>query len=95
VGSLLCIRARGHGGRGCGDVHVVLTIVSTAIGATLARPVDGVPYGSLAVPLAGGIVLAIATWLMGDRVIPSSVRHMDGFGRHIYCGGTAQASGTE
>jgi MIP family channel proteins len=48
-----------------GTFMLVLTIVSTAIGASLARPVAGVPYGSLAVPLAGGIVLAIAVASLG------------------------------
>ena len=48
-----------------GTFMLVLTIVSTAIGATLAKPVAGVPYGSLAVPLAGGIVLAVAVASLG------------------------------
>jgi MIP family channel proteins len=48
-----------------GTFMLVLTIVSTVIGATLAKPVAGVPYGSLAVPLAGGIVLAIVVASMG------------------------------
>lgn len=48
-----------------GTFMLVLTIVTTAIGATLARPVAGAPYGSLAVPLAGGIVLAIAVASLG------------------------------
>jgi glycerol uptake facilitator-like aquaporin len=37
---------------------LVLTIVSTVIAAALARPVAGAPYGSLAVPVAGGVALA-------------------------------------
>lgn len=48
-----------------GTFMLVLAIVSTAIGATLAMPVAGAPYGSLAVPLAGGIVLAIAVASLG------------------------------
>jgi MIP family channel proteins len=48
-----------------GTFMLVLTIVSTAIGATLSKPVAGAPYGSLAVPLAGGIVLAIAVASLG------------------------------
>jgi MIP family channel proteins len=48
-----------------GTFMLVLTIIGTAIGATLARPVAGAPYGSLAVPLAGGIVLAIAVASLG------------------------------
>jgi MIP family channel proteins len=41
-----------------GTFALVLAITSTAIAATLAKPVAGVPYGSLAVPLAGGFALA-------------------------------------
>jgi aquaporin Z/aquaporin NIP len=41
-----------------GTFILVLAIISTAIAATLAKPIAGVPYGSLAVPLAGGIALA-------------------------------------
>jgi MIP family channel proteins len=41
-----------------GTFVLVLTIICTAIAATLAQPVAGAPYGSLAVPLAGGLVLA-------------------------------------
>jgi aquaporin Z/aquaporin NIP len=48
-----------------GTFILVLTIISTAIGATLAKPVAGVPYGSLAVPLAGGIALAIGVASLG------------------------------
>lgn len=48
-----------------GTFVLVLTIVSTVIGAALARPVAGAPYGSLAVPLAGGIALAIAVASLG------------------------------
>ncbi|MCW2767474.1 MAG: family channel protein [Nocardioides sp.] len=48
-----------------GTFMLVLTIVGTAIGATLAKPVAGAPYGSLAVPLAGGIVLAIVVAGLG------------------------------
>ncbi len=48
-----------------GTFILVLTIISTVIGAALARPVAGVPYGSLAVPLAGGIGLAITVAALG------------------------------
>ena len=34
-----------------GTCMLVLTIIGTAIAASLARPVAGLPYGSLAVPL--------------------------------------------
>jgi MIP family channel proteins len=50
---------------GVGTFMLVLTLVSTVISATLARPLAGAPYGSLAVPLAGGIVLAIVVASMG------------------------------
>jgi hypothetical protein len=36
------------------DLFLVLAIISTAIAATLDKPVAGSAYGSLAVPLAGG-----------------------------------------
>ncbi len=48
-----------------GTFILVLTIVSTVIAAALARPVAGEPYGSLAVPLAGGIGLAIVVASLG------------------------------
>jgi MIP family channel proteins len=48
-----------------GTFMLVLTIVTTAIGATLGKPLAGAPYGSLAVPLAGGIVLAIVVASLG------------------------------
>jgi MIP family channel proteins len=48
-----------------GTFILVLTIISTAIGAVLARPVAGPPYSSLAVPLAGGVGLAIAVASLG------------------------------
>jgi aquaporin Z/aquaporin NIP len=48
-----------------GTFVLVLTIISTAIGAALAKPIAGVPYGSLAVPLAGGIALAIVVASLG------------------------------
>jgi MIP family channel proteins len=57
--------ARVSAAEALGTFMLGLTIVSTAIGATLARPVAGAPYGSLAVPLAGGIVLAIGVASLG------------------------------
>jgi MIP family channel proteins len=42
-----------------GTFVLVLTITSAAVAATLSRPVAGAPYGSLAVPVAGGLALAI------------------------------------
>ena len=43
-----------------GTFVLVLAITSAAVAATLSRPVAGTPYGSLAVPVAGGLALAIA-----------------------------------
>jgi hypothetical protein len=42
-----------------GTFVLVLAITSTAVAAALSRPVAGAPYGSLAVPVAGGLALAI------------------------------------
>ncbi|MCW2936491.1 MAG: Aquaporin [Actinomycetia bacterium] len=42
-----------------GTFVLVLAIISAAVAATLARPVAGAPYGSLAVPVAAGLALAI------------------------------------
>jgi MIP family channel proteins len=44
---------------------LVLTIITTAIAATLDRAVAGTPYGSLAVPIAGGVALALAVASLG------------------------------
>ena len=44
---------------------LVLAITSAAVAATLSRPVAGAPYGSLAVPVAGGLALAIAVAGLG------------------------------
>jgi aquaporin Z/aquaporin NIP len=48
-----------------GTFVLTLTIIGTAIAAALAKPVAGVPYGSLAVPLAGGTALAIGVASLG------------------------------
>jgi glycerol uptake facilitator-like aquaporin len=42
---------------GVGACVLVLAIISTVVAASLARPVAGVPYGSLAVPLVAGVAL--------------------------------------
>jgi MIP family channel proteins len=42
-----------------GTFVLVLAITSTAVAASLSRPIAGAPYGSLAVPVAGGLALAI------------------------------------
>lgn len=41
-----------------GTFVLVLAIISTAVAATIAKPLAGAPYGSLTVPLAGGLALA-------------------------------------
>ena len=48
-----------------GTFVLVLAITSTAVAAALSRPVAGAPYGSLAVPVAGGLALAIAVASLG------------------------------
>ena len=48
-----------------GTFVLVLAITSAAVAATLSRPVAGAPYGSLAVPVAGGLALAIAVAGLG------------------------------
>jgi aquaporin Z/aquaporin NIP len=48
-----------------GTFILVLTIIGTAIAASLARPVAGVAYGSVAVPLAGGAALAVVVATLG------------------------------
>jgi MIP family channel proteins len=42
-----------------GTFVLVLAITSAAVAAALSRAVAGAPYGSLAVPVAGGLALAI------------------------------------
>src|ERR1700722_11460531 len=56
-----------------GTFVLVLTIVSTVIAAALARPVAGAPYGSLAVPVAGGVALAALAVSLG----PVSGAHLN------------------
>jgi Major intrinsic protein len=48
-----------------GTFILVLTIVCTAIAATLAQPIAGVAYGSLSVPIAGGVALAVLVASLG------------------------------
>jgi MIP family channel proteins len=48
-----------------GTFVLVLAITSTAVAAALERPLAGAPYGSLAVPLAGGLALAVLTASLG------------------------------
>jgi aquaporin Z/aquaporin NIP len=48
-----------------GTFVLVLTIVTTAIAAGLAKPVAGAPYGSVAVPVAGGVAVAVVVASLG------------------------------
>ena len=48
-----------------GTFVLVLTIICTAIAANLSEPVAGVPYNSLAVPLAGGLALVAVVASLG------------------------------
>ena len=57
--------ARAVTAEAAGTFVLVLAITSTAVAATLSRPVAGTPYGSLAVPAAGGLALAIAVASLG------------------------------
>ena len=48
-----------------GTFVLVLAITSTAVAATLAKPLASAPYGSLAVPVAGGLALAVLAASLG------------------------------
>jgi len=48
-----------------GTFVLVLAITSTAVAAALSRPIAGTPYGSLAVPIAGGLALATTVASLG------------------------------
>ena len=48
-----------------GTFILVLAIIGTAIAAQLTEPIAGAPYGSLAVPLAGGFALVVAVASLG------------------------------
>jgi len=56
-----------------GTFFLVLTIICTAIAATLDKPVAGAAFSSLAVPIAGGLVLAAAVSGLG----PISGAHLN------------------
>ncbi|MCU1429414.1 MAG: family channel protein [Actinomycetia bacterium] len=56
-----------------GTFVLVLAIVSAVIAATLADPIAGNPYGSLTVPFAGGVALAILAASLG----PVSGAHLN------------------
>ncbi len=57
--------ARAATAEAAGTFVLVLAITSAAVAAALSRPVAGAPYGSLAVPVAGGLALAIAVASLG------------------------------
>ena len=57
--------ARAAVAEAAGTFVLVLAITSAAVAAALSRPVAGTPYGSLAVPVAGGLALAIAVASVG------------------------------
>jgi MIP family channel proteins len=50
---------------GLGAFGLVFAICATVVGAALARPVVGTPYGSLAVPLAAGVALTCMVAALG------------------------------
>jgi len=56
-----------------GTFFLVLVIVCTAVAATLDRAIAGAPYGSLAVPLAGGLTLMAVVAALG----PVSGAHLN------------------
>ena len=58
--------ARAVTAEAAGTFVLVLAITSAAVAATLSRPVAGTPYGSLAVPVAGGLALAIGVAGVGQ-----------------------------
>jgi MIP family channel proteins len=65
--------ARAAAAEAVGTFVLVLAITSAAVAATLARPVAGTPYGSLAVPAAGGLALAVLAASLG----PISGAHLN------------------
>jgi MIP family channel proteins len=64
---------RAAGAEALGTFVLVLTITVTAVAASLARPIAGAPYGSLAVPAAGGLALAALVASLG----PVSGAHLN------------------
>ena len=66
--------ARAATAEAAGTFVLVLAITSAAVAAALSRPVAGAPYGSLAVPVAGGLALAIAVAGPATFPVPTSTR---------------------
>jgi glycerol uptake facilitator-like aquaporin len=56
---------RGSVAEAVGTFTLVMTIICTAVAASLAKPVAGAAYGSVAVPLAGGVALAVVVASLG------------------------------
>ena len=56
-----------------GTFLLVLTVLSAAIAATLSKPIAGIAYGSLTVPVAGGVALAVLVAILG----PISGAHLN------------------
>jgi MIP family channel proteins len=56
-----------------GTFILVLTIANAVIAASLAKPIAGAAYGSLAVAAAGGLALAVAVAVLG----PVSGAHLN------------------
>jgi MIP family channel proteins len=48
-----------------GTFALVLTIIATVVAADLNKPVAGASYGSVSIPLAGGVALALAVASLG------------------------------
>src|SRR5258708_1682001 len=67
--------ARAVTAEAAGTFVLVLAITSTAVAATLSRPLAGTPYGSLPVPAAVGLALAlgVATTVRISRSHPNPV----------------------
>jgi MIP family channel proteins len=65
--------ARAAAAEASGPFMLVPAITSAAVAAALSRPVAGTPYGSLAVPVAGGLALATAVAGLG----PISGAHLN------------------
>jgi MIP family channel proteins len=57
--------ARAVTAEAAGTFVLVLAITSAAVAAVLSRPIAGAPYGSLAVPVADGLALALGVASIG------------------------------
>ncbi len=57
--------ARAAAAEAAGAFFLVLTIITTVVAASLNKSVAGPPFGSLAVPVSGGVALAIMVASLG------------------------------